>query len=93
MSGDDEKKVQVRAFTEYSGFKTLAAADEFLTNIGKGIDDVEKIVSDVNTGFSILLGTSRRVVAALSSSPSIDDVIDYHRREIELLEEKKRKIL
>ncbi len=92
MSRDEEKEVKVRKLIEYSGFKTWTAASMFLQELGKGIDEVEQIVSNVNTGFSILLDTGRRVVGALNQ-PRVDAAIDYHRRQLERLEEKKRENL
>jgi len=92
MSSDEEKEVKVREYIEYSGFKTFAGVSMFLQQLGKGIDDVEKVVSNVNTGFSILLDTGRRVVGALNQ-PRIDAAIDFHRRQLERLEEKKRENL
>jgi len=93
MSTDKEKEeVSVRRLVEYGGFKTFAAVSMFLQQLGKGIDDVEQVVSNVNTGFSILLDTGRKVVGALSK-PRIDAEIDYHRRQLELLEERRKRNL
>ena len=88
MSEDDKKSVRVREFIEYSGFRTMAAVGVFLRQLGKSIDDVEKVVSDVNTGFSILLDTGKRVVGALNR-PRVDAAIEYHQRQLERLEKKK----
>jgi len=92
MARDEEKEVRVRELVEYGGFKTFAAVSVFLQKLGKGIDDVEQVVSNVNTGFSILLDTGRTVVGALNR-PRIDAEMDYHRRQLELLEEKKKRNL
>lgn len=92
MSKEKEKEIRIREFVEYSGFKTMTSVSMFLHELGKGIDDVEKIVSNVNTGFSILLDTGRKVVGALNR-PRIDAEIDFHRRQLERLEEKKRENL
>ena len=92
MSREKEKEVRVRELIEYGGFKTWTAVSMFLQQLGKGIDDVESVVSDVNTGFSILLDTGRRVVGALNR-PGIDAAMEYHRRQLELLEEKKKRNL
>ena len=92
MSGDEEEGVKIRELIEYSGFRTRAAVSVFLENIGRKIEEAESIVSDVSTGFSILFQTGRRVIGALTS-PSIDDVIEHHRRELARLEEKKKKNL
>ena len=88
MSKDEREKVRVREFIEYSGFKTWAAVSQFLQQLGKSIDDVERVVSDVNTGFSLIIDTGRRVIGALAQ-PNIDAAIEHHRREIERLEKKK----
>ena len=92
MSKEREKEIRIREFVEYSGFKTMTAVSMFLHELGKGIDDVEKVVSNVNTGFSILLDTGRKVVGALNR-PRLDAEIDFHRRQLERLEEKKRENL
>lgn len=92
MSRDEKKEIKVREFIEYSGFKTWAAVGLFLQQLGKGIDDVERVVSDVNTGFGLIIDTGRRVIGALTQ-PNIDAEIERHRREIERLEEKKRENL
>ena len=92
MSREKEKEVKVRELIEYGGFKTWTAVSHFLQQLGKGIDDVESVVSDVNTGFSILLDTGRRVVGALNRS-GIDAAMEYHHRQLELLEEKKKRNL
>lgn len=92
MAREEDKEVKVRELVEYGGFKTWAAVSTFLQQLGKGIDDVDQIVSNVNTGFSILLDTGRKVVGALSE-PRIDAEIEYHLRQLERLEAKKRKNL
>jgi len=93
MSTDKEKEeVRIRRLVEYGGFRTWTAVSMFLQQLGKDIDDVESVVSDVNTGFSILLDTGRRVVGALNRS-GIDAAMEYHRRQLELLEEKKKRNL
>lgn len=93
MSGEEKKdKVKVRELVEYGGFKTLAAAGLFLQRIGKGINEVEGIVTNVNTGVSILLETGKYVIGALTQPP-IDAAIEYHRHALERLEEKKKKNL
>lgn len=92
MVRDKEDEVKVRELVEYGGFKTWAAVGMFLQQLGKGIDDVDQIVSNVNTGFSILLDTGRKVVGALTE-PRIDAEIEYHRRQLERLEAKKRENL
>lgn len=93
MSDEDERKgLKVRELVEYGYFPTLAAATRFLKNIGKGINDVERIVSNVNTGVSILLETGKYVIGALTQ-PTVDAQIDFHRRQLEQLEKKKRENL
>ncbi|GAJ04574.1 unnamed protein product, partial [marine sediment metagenome] len=80
MSKKEEKKeIKVKDLVRYSGFKMWTDVSLFLQQLGKSIDDVESVVSDVNTGFSILLDTGRRVVGALNRS-GIDAAMEYHHR-------------
>jgi len=87
--GEEKKELKIRDLVEISGFKSWVEVSNFLHDLGGGVEQVEKIVTDVGLGTRLILRGVEAAIGAFDESV-IDSEIERHRKKIEELEAAKK---